>query len=527
MAPNLTSAGNSVLATWLEPVTGSKAHRLRFARLAGGVWGEPVTIVENERIVANWADVPSIAQGSSSVLVAHWAEAAQADGEAYDVILGRSIDGGKTWQRLGAAHDDGTATEHGFASLVPDGDDIRAYWLDGRASANGAHGATALRTGLVREKIVDGAEVDARVCDCCGTGAAETESGPVVAYRDRSDDEVRDIAVVRQIGAVASPPRALHDDGWKIAGCPVNGPSIAAFGRRAAVAWYTYAGGKPAVRIAFSTDAGETFAAPIEVDGAVERRAPLGRVDLVLDDKADAVVSWLASERDAATVYLRRVAVDGKVGPLLAAVAITAGHDAGFPRLARLDDTLVLAWTEAGQPSQVRTALVRLADVPAAEAAIASNAAPATPRVGAVGQAAPEYTTKTLDDKPASLAELRGKVVLLNLWATWCEPCRQELPVLTSLHQRWSGGGLQLVGVSVDQRRSATEVRTFAERRGLPYTLWLDREDAASAAFGAGALPMSVLIDQRGVIVWRRDGAIAEGDVELEKALAATLGALK
>ena len=524
MAPNLPSAGHSVLATWLEPVTGSKAHRLRFARLSGGTWSEPVTIVENERIVANWADVPSIAQGATSVLVAHWAEASQGDDEAYDVILGRSTDSGKTWQRLGAAHDDGTATEHGFVSLVPDGDDVRAYWLDGRASANGARGATALRTGLVRDKLVDGGEVDSRVCDCCGTDAVETESGPVVAYRDRSDDEVRDIAVVRQIGGASSPPRALHDDGWKIAGCPVNGPAIAAFGRRAAVAWYTYANGKPAVRVAFSTDAGETFAAPIEVDGSVERRAPLGRVDVVLGDQADAVVSWLASDRDAATVYLRRVIADGKLGQPLAAIASTPGRDAGFPRLARLDDALVLAWTETGQPSQVRTAVVHLSDVPAAEAAVATNAALAAPRFGAVGQAAPDYTTKTLDDKPASLGELRGKVVLLNLWATWCEPCRQELPVLSGLHQRWSGRGLQVVGVSVDQRRTATEVRTFAERRGLPYALWLDREDTASAAFGAGALPMSVLIDRSGVIVWRRDGAIPEGDVELEKALEAALG---
>ncbi len=527
MAPNLEAAGDAVLATWLE--RSGTTHRLRFSRLSGETWSDPVTVVENDGIVANWADVPSVTQGAGGVLVAHWAEATDTRGEAYDVILGRSTDAGRTWQRIGPAHDDGTASEHGFVSLVPDGDTVRAFWLDGRdlvgghATGHGSHGAMTLRTAVIRGAVSEGASVDTRVCDCCGTGAASTADGSLVVYRDRSDDEIRDISIVRRIDGKWTAPHSIHDDGWKIAGCPVNGPAVDVHKNRAAVAWYTYADARPGVRAAFSEDGGATFGPPVEVDRPLARHAPVGRVGIVLDEDGDAIVSWLASERDHGTVYLRRVTADGKLGAPRAVVESSPGRDAGFPRLARHADGVIVAWTEASQPSRVRAALIRLSDVPRAMRSpdVAASAQPE--RRAVVGQAAPTFAAQLLDGAAAALAALRGEVVLVNLWATWCEPCRQELPVLVALHERWAARGLRVIGVSVDQQRSPAEVRASAERRGVPYAIWVDREDRASDLFGAGALPVTLLIDRKGVIVWRHDGAISSEDASLESAISASL----
>jgi hypothetical protein len=214
MAPNLAATAGGWLMTWVEP--GSGGHRVRFARFAAGAWNAPSTIAEGAAIVANWADVPSVAAAADGALVAHWAEAST--DEAYDVVLARSEDGGASWRRLGVPHRDGTRTEHGFVSLVGEGAAVRAVWLDGRA------GTTALRSALVGVSIGEEEVIDARVCDCCGTAAIATEGGTLVAYRDRSGDELRDIATARRASEGWSEPSAVHGDGWKIAGCPVNGP---------------------------------------------------------------------------------------------------------------------------------------------------------------------------------------------------------------------------------------------------------------------------------------------------------------
>jgi hypothetical protein len=209
MAPNLTvSRDSELLLTWLEPEESSEgkpaAHRLRFAKLKAGAWSEAATIVRGEALVANWADFPSVARGADGGLVAHWAERSAASPYAYDVLLGRSTDGGRSWRRIGPAHDDKTATEHGFVSLLEDGSRVRAFWLDGRETAGAeghdSHGAGAmtLRTAVLGKSLGGGELLDGRVCDCCGTSAAMTSEGPVVVYRNRDENEVRDIFILRR-----------------------------------------------------------------------------------------------------------------------------------------------------------------------------------------------------------------------------------------------------------------------------------------------------------------------------------------
>ncbi len=528
MAPRLRALGSELLLTWIEPVASSNAqgrakrHRVRFSRLAEATWTPATTISEGAEIVANWADAPSAMRGGDGALVASWAEKSGDKAYAYDVVLGRSVDGGASWKRLGLAHDDGTASEHGFVSLVPEANGVRAFWLDGRLTASkdaGGHaGSMTLRTGLVSSDGVPRSElVDSRTCDCCGTSAVATSRGPLVAYRDRSETEVRDIAVVRRGGGDWGPPRPLHDDGWIVPGCPVNGPMLAVEGDRVAAAWYTYVKGQARVRAAFSRDGGVTFGDATEVAAPAGRSAPIGRVDIVSDGDG-AVVSWLSSEREEATIVVARVAPDGRVGDRLTVARTEAGRQSGFPQLERLGDRLVMAWTEPGEPSRVALKTVRLADL-AAPSARRSAPKIAGSRLLAAGAEAPDYRAHQLDGRDVSLSSLRGKVVLLNLWATWCEPCRHELGALKALHQRFSGKDVAVVAVSLDADRDA--VARYVERRDLPFAVWHDPRDRASAAFGVDVIPATFVIDAAGTIAWSKSGAVSEGEPGLVEALEA------
>ncbi|HLN81395.1 MAG TPA: hypothetical protein VK392_09420, partial [Thermoanaerobaculia bacterium] len=132
MAPNLSLDGTTVLLSWLEPARpGVKPQdgdcALRFSRLVTGRWTEPVTIAAGSDFFANCADFPSVTAGAGGRMVAHWAAKSAADTYGYDVRFARSDDGGKTWRPMGPAHDDRTATEHGFVSAVPEGDRIRIF----------------------------------------------------------------------------------------------------------------------------------------------------------------------------------------------------------------------------------------------------------------------------------------------------------------------------------------------------------------------------------------------------------------
>lgn len=371
MAPNLMAAGRDLLLTWLEPLDPrdkGKGHRLRIARLAGGArWSAPVTIASGADFFANWADFPGVAVGPKGGLAAHWLARNGPGPYDYAIQLARSADGGATWKRAGILHGDGTPAEHGFVAWVAEPTGLRAFWLDGREMAKGGHGGSHGGHGggamTLRTAGIDGSSpeeaVDTRVCECCQTDSAWTAEGPIVVYRDRSEQEVRDIYRVRRTAKGWSRPAPVHADNWKIPGCPVNGPAVAADGRNVAVAWFTGAENRPRVKVAFSQDAGERFGLPVEVDAG----RPLGRVDVVLDGQGGAVVSWLASEGEGAVVHLRRVK-GGKAGPIVSAATTGAGRSSGFPRMARLGETLYVAWVEDGAVSKVRMATLPLAAVP-------------------------------------------------------------------------------------------------------------------------------------------------------------------
>ncbi len=321
---------------------------MRISRLDGDRWTTPTTIVEGTDFFANWADVPGVGVKGRH-LVAHWLAKSGADTYAYEVRLARSEDGGRTFRPAGVLHADKKPAEHGFVSWLRDGNNLRAVWLDGRVTPAG--GSMQLRTAaLGAGGPASEVELDARVCDCCSTAAVETELGPLVMYRDRSEGEIRDHSIVRWRGGHWTAPQPLGAENWKIEGCPVNGPALAASGRRVAAAWFT-AAPAPRVRFATSRDAGTTFGPAIDLD----LDAPLGRIGLTLDADGSAIVSWLASGGEGkARLRLRRVLPDGRLGAPLDLANTSSARAAGVPRIARVGGQLLVVWVETDTVQKLR-----------------------------------------------------------------------------------------------------------------------------------------------------------------------------
>ncbi len=142
--------------------------------------------------------------------------------------------------------------------------------------------------------------------------------------------------------------------------------------------------------------------------------------------------------------------------------------------------------------------------------------APEPPRPGSP---APSYEAANMQGDTVSLESLRGNVVLLNMWATWCAPCRQETPFLQELFERHEGEGFRIVGASMDAGNAADQVEMFTEEYGVTYTVLLDPQMRAMDSYQVLGLPATFLIDREGVLRWMRYGPLGETDSEFREAL--------
>jgi hypothetical protein len=284
-----TDKNGIVYLSWVNK-EGEKST-LKYSVLKDEKWSEPSVIASGNDWFVNWADYPLLAADGSNNLIAHFLQKSDKGTYTYDVKVITSSDQGKSWSQPVILHDDGKKAEHGFVSIVPYGENYFISWLDGRNAAmddgdghhGEHHGQMTIRAALVDKtgKKINEWELDNRVCDCCQTNAAITANGPVVVYRDRSDNEIRDMSIVRFVNGQWTQPKTINADNWKIEGCPVNGPRIAAEGNNLAVAWFSSPENNAQVNVIFSKDGGETFSAPVRVD---EGKA-IGRVDIeLLDD---------------------------------------------------------------------------------------------------------------------------------------------------------------------------------------------------------------------------------------------------
>ncbi len=346
-------ANDSLCLSWLRQVD-STNWALEYSVLDNDNWTPVREVMARSDLFVNWADFPSIVVGENGQKAFHWLQKSGEGTYAYDVRF--------KLERISESivpHDDGTATEHGFVSILPQsGGGFLLHWLDGRNYAADKKEMT-LRAARISSDgaISDEAIVDERVCDCCQTDAALIPGGSVIVYRDRSDDEIRDISIARRIGNEWEAPKSIWDDNWKIAGCPVNGPAVSAHGAFVAVAWFTGARDIPTVLLAVSKDGGANFDVPIRVDDG----NPLGRVDVEIRADKSIWVSWLEQEAQAVNIRLKSFTPAGNEQSALTAATTSAERRSGFPRMAATNKDLYLALTDvSGGKMQVKLARVRL-----------------------------------------------------------------------------------------------------------------------------------------------------------------------
>ncbi len=348
--------------TWQQKDQDGEA-KLLFATREVDSWSKPRQISSGKNWFVNWADFPAAAALSDGSLVAHWLAKSGPGTYAYDIFVSRSSADRKTWSQPIRPHRDRTRTEHGFLSFIPWEDGrVGMVWLDGREMSGEAHdgksGSMTLRYASLDQggQLGDEAQLDDRVCECCQTSAARTSSGAVVVYRDRSREEIRDISVVVLSASGWTEPRTISRDGWKIEGCPVNGPSVSASGDRVAVAWFSMPEGEPKVQVAFSDDGGRHFQPAFRIDSGT----PVGRIDTEMLDDGSLLVGLIERVQKRPEIRLRRVRANGTVDLDLKVSDSVGTRSAGFPTLARRGDEVLVAWTDVKSGSRVKMARVRL-----------------------------------------------------------------------------------------------------------------------------------------------------------------------
>lgn len=334
-----------VWLTWLAS-RGTDGVTVWAAALADPL--RPVKVVEGTHLVGNPEEVPRILPHGEALFSAYLVE-------PYEIRLARSDDRGGTWTAPIVPHR-GTAEGFTLPALFPAPAGVGLAWVqEGSIRIGGLDGSGAPSPPAV---------LDPRTCECCKVDVAETSAGLVVAYRDRSEGEVRDISVVRREDGAWSSPTTVGD-GWSIAGCPVNGPAVSAQGYNVVLVFFS--GKEPPGRVeaALSRDGGKTFNGGVRLDAG----EPLGRVDVVWAER-DAIASWVERDGDlpgGARLLARRVRTDGTLGPTIQLTNLAASHDSGFPELAVMSDNLWWTWTGAsddGGKPRARLAHIPLRDLP-------------------------------------------------------------------------------------------------------------------------------------------------------------------
>ncbi len=366
--PNLYQDNTGALyMSWLSHID-EDMYSMEFAIFDDGSWSPERGIKVGTDFFVNWADFPSIVGLDGEAVAAHWLKKIDGGPYAYNVEIAFPGEHILRWQDPITPHLDGTATEHGFVSMEPLSDDrVLAIWLDGRNTEGRGHGeyddpekAMTLRSAEVSKdgEINRKRVIDEMVCDCCQTDLVRTDDGFIAVYRGRTTDEIRDILMSRydQETGEWSDPVAIHDDQWQILACPVNGPRISVSGDYVAVAWYTEADDEPRVLLARSPDGGVTFQEPI----VVAEETTVGRADVVMTDQGSSYVSWLRRDEDIGYVMFREVLPNGDLGEAINVGITSSSRSSGFPRMEKVDDSLIFAWTQTEPLVRVRTARVNL-----------------------------------------------------------------------------------------------------------------------------------------------------------------------
>ena len=344
--PNLVSEDGNLTLSWISSAENNEAV-LSYSQYKYNSWSEPTRITSGSDWFVNWADFPANAINEDLILTSYLKKSASGT-YTYDVVLNLETLLGEKIKENFLLNTDGVQAEHGFVSMIPTNEKgFFITWLDGRNTIedtiDGHHKAMTIRFAEISDtgEILNESELDAATCDCCQTSIAMTNDGPIVVYRDRSKEELRDIYSTKYVDGKWQAPSPVHQDGWKINGCPVNGPKVVANSTNLAVAWFTAANDTPLVNISFSTSNGDTFNSPIQLNDL----DAIGRVDVAFLNSKEVLVSYMEVDDIGTYLKVKKVSLDGKISEAFTVSEIDGGRNTGVPQLEIMDGKVFLVWT--------------------------------------------------------------------------------------------------------------------------------------------------------------------------------------
>jgi hypothetical protein len=344
--PNLVSHNGSLSLSWISSKEENKAF-LNYSQYKKGRWIKPQVIASGSDWFVNWADFPAHAINQDLIITSHLKKSASGT-YTYDVILNLQKLSGEKIRENFLLNTDGVKAEHGFVSIMANNEKgFFITWLDGRNTIEkkleGDHKPMTIRFAEITDKgdVIKESELDASTCDCCQTSIAITNDGPIVVYRDRSEEEVRDIYIVKNINGTWEKPNAVHDDGWIINGCPVNGPKVAVNSKNLAVSWFTVSNNHPLVNVSFSKNNGNSFGAPLKVND----HDAIGRVDVAFLNDEEVIVSYMEVDNIGTYLRIKKVSFDGKISEPITISKIDGGRNTGVPQLEIIDSEIFIVWT--------------------------------------------------------------------------------------------------------------------------------------------------------------------------------------
>ena len=345
--PNMAVMNNgNLIVSWLEP-GGKDTFHVKISQYDGSSWNNPKTIISADNLFVNWADFPSVFHLGGNKLAAHWLQYAGSGVYEYDVHMKLSEDMGNTWSNDLIPHSDRTLSEHGFVSFFefPTGSH-GLVWLDGRNMAVDDDfdniGKMALYTTSISPEFSFGEDypLDEMVCECCPTSALTFNDRVFIAYRNRETSELRNIHLLKYENGTWQDMEAIHNDGWKISGCPVNGPTLAANRDGIGIAWFTAPNGETQVNFIMTKDLGNSFTKPMKLND----KEALGRVDITTFDN-NFLVSWIEIDDQKCNLVMREITQMGKLSNKYFVDEIPCDRSSGNPKIEVYEKMLFVTWT--------------------------------------------------------------------------------------------------------------------------------------------------------------------------------------
>tara|TARA_B110000238_G_scaffold92927_1_gene101582 strand:+ start:174 stop:1373 length:1200 start_codon:yes stop_codon:yes gene_type:complete len=344
--PNLVSSNGALSLSWISSKNKNKAS-LHFSQFKKGKWIKPQKIANGSDWFVNWADFPAHAI-NEDLIITSYLKKSDSGTYTYDVILNLQKLSGEKIKKDFLLNTDGVKAEHGFVSIIPNNNKgFFITWLDGRNTVekklDGHHKPMTIRFAEITNtgEVINESELDEAACDCCQTSIAMTNNGPIVVYRDRSENEVRDIYTIRNINGVWEEPNPLHNDGWIINGCPVNGPKVAVSSTNLAIAWFTVVNDNPLVNVSFSKTNGDSFGTPFKLND----HDAIGRVDVAFLNNEEVIVSYMEVDEIGTYLRIKKVSANGKISKPITISKIDGGRNTGVPQLEIINNEIFIVWT--------------------------------------------------------------------------------------------------------------------------------------------------------------------------------------